>query len=211
MTPLYDYTLFQAPCLRLASDLLEQTPERGEEPEIQRPVIGVILLSDAAVEAAANHTVETTFRPDPILEQVPGLLEEKQHLIADVTNPVKKLKQLADRAGYTFNRGSEPWKSVGDLRALRNALVHYNANPTVTSDEGRIFEDRNRERLEIRARNLGVWEIWEEQGGTWLEVFLNRPVGRWAYESAKEATSALRDPPWRKSAGSDSPRVPGED
>lgn len=208
MTPLYNYKLFHTPCLSLASELLEETPEFSPEPELQRPVIGVILLSDTAMEAAANYTIETTFRPEPVLKKFPGLIEEKRRLIAEETNPVEKLKKLADRAGYAFDKGIEPWQSVADLRALRNALVHYNADPTVTSDEGRIFRDRERERLENRARHLGTWEIWEEQGGTWLEVFLNRPFGEWAYESANRATSALREPPWRKSAGSDSPRYP---
>lgn len=193
----YTYTLFHTHCLGYAAELLEQVPELGEEPKMHRPAIGVIVLSAMAVEAAANHTVERIFLPDAVLERFPAMKEEKEK-VKDITNPVETLKQLAKRMGMEFDKGDTPWQAAGDLHTLRSALVHYGSDPVITSEEGPVFWDRQRKRLKDRAKKLGLWSISEEEGGTWLDVFLNRPCARWALKTAREAVDALQEPPWMK-------------
>lgn len=191
----YHYTLFHNHCLAYAGELLEGLPEREDGPRMQRPAIGVIVLSAMALEAAANHTVERLFRP---MLHVPKLaaLKLARDRIAQETNPLQKLDLLAEAVwGEGLDTGEEPWQSAGDLYALRNSLVHYQSRPVSTSEEGTVFLEKAR--LRNRARALGLWSIFEE-GGTWLDVFLNRPCAQWAVGTGNDAVDALRQPPWTK-------------
>lgn len=190
----YTYTLFHNHCLAYARELLEAVPERTEVPKMERPAIGVIVLSAIALEAAVNHAVEVVFPPRSVLEQEPVFRLARNH-VTEPTNPMQRLERLALAMEIDLDQGQKPWQSAGDVYALRNALVHYQANPVLTSEEGPIFEDKAR--LRNRAEVLGVWGILEDEGGTWLDVFLNRPCSQWALESATEAVQTLQEPPWR--------------
>ena len=99
---------------------------------------------------------------------------------------------LAHSMGLTVDSDAEPWRSMPELFDLRNALVHYDARPVHTSFQGNLFE---RPKLQALARRLALYSIFE-RGGTWLDVFLNRPCADWAVATTEAVLQALDSSPW---------------
>ena len=88
--------------------------------------------------------------------------------------------------------GSHLVEKLVALGAKTRALVHYNARPVYSSVEGNLFENKQ---LKLLAQRLALFSI-HEAGGTWLDVFLNRPCADWAVTTAEAVLKALDSPPW---------------
>jgi len=152
--------------------------------------LGAIILSAAAVEAAVNHRVESVFYARSLTQG--GIYQLAHERVKRERPPYKKIKLLARAMGLSPAWDVDPWRYLPDLFELRNALVHYDARPVYTSLEGNLLE---REQLKALARRLSLFSI-HDAGGTWLDVFLNRPRADWAVTTAEAVLKALDSPPW---------------
>lgn len=187
----YTYTLFHSQFMFLAQRLQIETPPRGATPHTETSALGAIVMAAAAVEVAVNYIIERSLRPTEVIKDAqPIVWLAREHIeAAGPTN--EKLKLLARARGITIDWEEEPWLSLSDLFALRNALMHYKSRPISTSS-GPVFDLKH---LRPLAGRLKLWEIFES-GGTWLEVFLNRDCADWAVQSAQSILGALHKPPW---------------
>ena len=194
----YDYTLLHNRLLGLCRRLAD---EAGKDDSRDRGVaaLGAIVLADVAAEAAINHLVEVTFPPVDLRKrpEPQAWLHRMAHAhVTQFRPPRQRLKALAELFGLSLSwEADEPWRSLGDLHELRNALVHYPSTPVKSTSPSTETFPRRRH-LEPIARRLGTFSKFEA-GGTWLDVFLNEQCARWACDTANAVLKALDSPPWK--------------
>jgi len=192
------YTLLHNRLMGLVQRLADDTDAMVQGKQQGDPgvwALGAIALADTAVEIAINHTVETAFPPHSMMpEHWPVHQFAFEHL-GKTRPPLDRLKALTRMQRRSPNWNDEPWASVRDLHTVRNALMHYESRP-VRSTDPTVTTFPNAEKLRPIAQRLGTLVLYEG-GGTWLEVFLNLTVARWAYETADRATRLLNSKEWR--------------
>jgi len=122
-------------------------------PEHRSYVIGSVLFSVAALEAAINELFADASEANygklrPVDEQVIKRMGEMWLLgvprTARYTVPEKYAIALALASKGPFDKGAEPWQSAAKLVKLRNALIHYEPewvpiSPTTPGD-AHMFE-----------------------------------------------------------------------
>jgi len=184
------YSLLHGDLVVLARRLRDETATPTGPPKREPPALGAIILSAAAVEAAINHRVESAFYARSLTQG--GIYQLAHERVKEERAPYRKIKLLSLAMGFTPPWDEDPWRYLPDLFELRHALVHYNARPVYSSVEGNLFENKQ---LKLLAQRLALFSI-HEAGGTWLDVFLNRPCADWAVTTAEAALKALDSPPW---------------
>lgn len=190
-----DYTNLHVHLLSEAAEALERTARRTDTPRMERPALTAIVMSAAAIEAAVSHCVAVNFPPPDLLKERNPKLWLAWRSIDSQRWPKGKLQSLAVYLSVDFDAGKEPWLSAWQLGTLRNKLVHYEARPVITSDEGAVGPSDD---LRPLAERLSLIGIHRDHGGTWLDVFLNHDCAEWAVRTGDSVMRALDMAPWRK-------------
>ena len=196
----YSYTLLHNRLLGLCDDLVVEVEasERGNAQirDAGARALGAIVLADAAIEIGINHLAETAFPPRGMMPAHWPVHQFAFERLHRSLRPYERLKAVAAMMRLSPAWKAEPWESLRDLHAIRNALQHYEAAPVKASDPG-VKTFPNEERLRPVAERFDTWSRYEA-GGTWLEVFLNALVARWAHSTAREVLHTIRTGPWAR-------------
>lgn len=178
----------------LCGDLVERARQGGDT--MGRYALGAILVADAAMEAETNFVIESAF-PTRTLprDRLPVHHFAFERLMA-LRPASRRLVAFAPMMHIRVDGGALPWRAMSELHKVRNALAHFDGGPVSSSDpETKVFP--RVQELRPIAEALGTWTLYE-QGGTWLDVFLNATVAQWAAETADAVHQVLNSPEWRR-------------
>jgi hypothetical protein len=194
----YTYTLLHNRLLALVRRLVADT-EAAESGTLREDAgvcaLGAIVLADAVVEIAMNHVIEKAFPPRSLRPDHWPVHQFAFERLARIRPPLERLKALTEMQRRSPKWDEEPWTSVRDLHAVRNAVMHYESGP-VQSTDPKVNTFPRATELQPIARRLGTIARYES-GGTWLDAFLNSTVAKWAEQTATATTRVLDSGEWR--------------
>lgn len=170
--------------------LVKQGDDGRDDPrELSMTAMSVIILTDAAVEIAIHYRIEKSLPPREIAFPLRPVFRLVRETLWKRRPPLNRLRDLGKMLGVEVELTQEPWRSVGDLHRIRNALAHYEAGP-LSSDhpEAEVFP--RRAELEPVAERLGTLDRATGDGG-WLASFLNPTCAQWAYDTADRAVREI--------------------
>ena len=179
------YTLLHNRLAGFCQRLVKGPDDADDARGLSMTAMSVIILADAAVEIAIHYRIEKSLPPREIAFPLRPVFRVVREALWKRRPPLARLAELGKVLGVPVVLDQEPWRSVGDLHRIRNALAHSEAGPLSSNHpESEVFP--RRAELEPIAARLGTLDHAKGEGG-WLGAFLNPTCAQWAYDTADRA------------------------